>query len=154
MSTVTVIDRLKQHKFFSEFFTPAGVLQFKKYLIVGFTTFGIEYTLFATTYYLLWHNGLLDHDKANTALASNIVGYSITFVYNFLLNRYWSFQSKSDFSKQLFYYAILFGLDLLASCAIVYLLTPLIGPWISKLVAMGAVVSWNFIFYKKIIYKY
>ena len=151
----TIVARLKQNRFFSEFFTESAMKQFQKYLIVGFTTLGIEYSLFAVSYELLRHSAQLKIDDTIKALLANIVGYSISFVYNFLMNRYWSFQSTSSLSKQLLQYGILFGFNLLASCGIIYLFSDIFGliPYISKLLAMGAIVSWNFVFYKKIIYR-
>jgi putative flippase GtrA len=71
------------------------------------------------------------------------------------MNRFWSFKSKTSIKGQLVAYTLLFAFNLLASSAIIYILTDFLGfiPLISKLFAMGAVVSWNFILYKKVIYK-
>jgi len=150
----TLVVRLKEHKFFSEFFTESAMKQFKKYLIVGFTTFGIEYSIFSLSFYLLISNKLFGDDTLRANLAS-VIGYSLSFVYNFMMNRVWSFQSKSNISKQLLSYGILFGFNVLATWGIITLFSDYFGLWqpISKLVAMAAIVCWNFIFYRKIIYK-
>lgn len=139
-------DKLLKHKFFSEFFTPSSLKQFKRYLITGFTSFGIEYTM----YYLLHRILLLDY------LTANVIVYVVIFWINFLLNKFWSFKSQTNFIRQLKLYLVLFIFNLVvANVFIMYLLTDILGidSMLTKVMVMGFVVSWNFILYKKVIYK-
>lgn len=140
-----IILKLKEHKFFSDFFNPKAFAQLARYLLVGFSTVGLEMVnirLF-TEVLGLWY------------MVSNTLAYIISFIFNFFLNRIWSFKSKGDLKFQLGAYGILFIINLFASNGIMYLLTSVWGVYymISKLISIGVIVSWNFILYKKIIYK-
>lgn len=137
--------KLKNHRFFSEFFTKKALAQLTKYLVVGFSTVGLEVLNIRifTEYFGLWY------------LLSNTLAYIISFIFNFFLNRIWSFESKSNLKFQLGAYGILFIFNLFASNGIMYLLTSVIGLYymISKLISIAMIVSWNFVLYKKVIYK-
>lgn len=120
--------------------------QIGKYLISGFTAFGIEYSL-----YLLLIS-LLD---VYYVLASVIV-YSIVFWFSFLINRIWTFKSKGPIHHQLFKYSLLFTFNLIFSnIVLMYLLTDFLGIslYLSPFIKMGFVVCWNFLFYKFVIFK-
>ena len=94
-------------------------------------------------------------DKGNRVLYSNTIAYVVVFWLNFLLNRFWAFNSKEDFKKQIVLYGILFMFNLMVSDGMVYWLhiSLKIHELIAKVLAVGLVVSWNFILYKKVIYK-
>jgi putative flippase GtrA len=145
MGIAAVIEKLKRHKFFSEFLTDKSFTQFKKYLIIGFMSFLLEYMLFLL---------LLQLAKLNYII-SNITVYTVIFWFNFLMNRYWSFKSKDNIGRQLKLYGLLFAFNLLVTTGMIYILSDIAGiiPQISKIIVMGAVVSWNFIIYKKVIYR-
>ena len=137
---------LKSKRYTKNFINAETRNQFKKYLVVGFSSFGLDYGLFAlfvkvfNVYYLY----------------ANIFIYIFVFWFNYILNRCWSFQSKEPLRTQLKKYFLLFIFNLLAANVIlIYFLTDIIGipEMISKILIMGAVVSWNFILYKKVIYK-
>lgn len=120
--------------------------QLLRYLITGFTAFGIEYAL-----YVLLFRGLGIH----YITASTLV-YAVVFWFVFLMNRYWSFQSQGDIRKQLLQYGLLFLFNLLvANVLLMYLLTDIFGvsPYFSPILKMGMIVCWNFLIYKYIIYR-
>ena len=119
--------------------------QFVRYLITGFTGFAIEYLLFRL---------FLDVVGLWYILANSIV-LTIVFWFNFMVNRIWSFKSKSSLKRQVFIYFFLFIFNIGATNGIMYLakISVDMSPAFSKILAMGAVVSWNFVIYKKIIYK-
>ena len=134
--------------------SPKSIGQFLRYLIVGFTSFGIEYTLF-----VLFRNWL-----AISELLVNIGVYTVIFWLNFLLNRHFSFKSKSAFLPQMLSYGVLFAFNLVVGnillfSGIRYLLVMITfeGSWVvhylPKILIMFFIVSWNFILYKKIIYR-
>ena len=140
------VDKLKKHKFWADFFNKKSIGQFKRYLITGFTSFGIEYGLFAllTNYFKVYY------------LVANICIFTVVFWFNYFLNRRWSFKSTQSLKIQLPRYLLLFLFNLLmANIILMYLLTDIIGinKMFSKILIMGAVVSWNFILYKKVIYR-
>ena len=122
------------------------IQQLIRYLVTGFTAFGIEYAMYV---FLLKGIGL------HYILASVIV-YALVFWFYFIVNRIWSFKSKGNISKQLLQYGLLFSFNLVVSnIFIMKLLTDIIGldPLISPFIKMAFVVSWNFLIYKYIIYK-
>ncbi len=119
--------------------------QFKRYVITGLVSFSIEYLLFTLLYKVigLWY------------ILSNTIVYIVIFFFNFTLNRKWAFKSKARLGKQILQYGLLFVFNLLAINGLLYLLSDMAGldPMISKILVMGAVVCWNFVIYKKVIYK-
>jgi putative flippase GtrA len=119
--------------------------QFKRYVITGLASFTLEYLLFFILYRRvgLWY------------ISANAVVYVTIFWFNFLMNRYWSFKSGGSLRRQLMLYCILFVFNLGAITVLMYLLSDVAGitPMISKIAVMGAVVLWNFVLYKKVIYK-
>ncbi|NMB32850.1 MAG: GtrA family protein [Clostridium sp.] len=172
MLTNNLLEKLKKHKFFSEMLTPESLSQMKRYVITGFSGFAIEYLLFNIFYNFIFKrffpagftlaksiiSGIVHYDlKGDTYryLLANAIAYVVVFWFNFLLNRFWSFKSKVNIFKQLRQYGILFFFNLFATSVFLYLLSEKIGiiPEISKILVMGLVVCWNFILYKKVIYK-
>jgi len=119
--------------------------QIRRYLTTGFLSAGSEYMiLFLLTRYIgLWY------------IISNTIALTVGFWISFLLNKYWSFNSRKGMIRQLILYGILFVINLGASNGIVYLLTEKAGFhfMFSKLFAMGMIVMWNFVIYRKVIYK-
>ncbi len=134
--------------------SPKTIGQFLRYLIVGFTSFGVEYTLF-----ILFRKWL-----AVPELIVNIGVYTVIFWLNFLLNRHYSFQSKAAFFPQLLSYGFLFTFNLVIGNILLFsgirhllVLLTFEGSWpalyLPKILIMFFIVSWNFILYKKVIYK-
>jgi putative flippase GtrA len=141
-----MMDGCKQKQFFLEFLNYQALAQFKKYLVIGFLTIILEYSLFfiLNQLYKLWY------------IYANTIAFVIVFWFNFLLNRYWSFQSKAKLGGQLVQYGILFFINMGVSNLLMFVLSDKLNivPIIAKLFVIGVIVSWNFIIYKKIIYKH
>ena len=137
--------KLKKSKYLSQFLTPEFLGQIKRYLITGFSSAAIELSLLY----------VFKDVVALSILVSNSIALTIVFWFNFLMNRIWSFKSKANLKKQLAMYLVLFVFNLFASDLIMYLLTEKLSLQylIAKVFAIGAVVCWNFILYKKVIYK-
>ena len=145
MISDTVMEKLKKTRYLSKIATPEFVGQFSRYLITGFSSAAIELTLLF----------VLRDTAGLTVLAANSIALTIVFWFNFLMNRFWSFKSKADIKRQLVMYLVLFVFNLAASDLIMYLLTVKLSLQylIAKVFAIGAVVCWNFILYRKVIYK-
>jgi len=140
-----ILSIIKNNKYLKDYITEDIIRQFTRYFIVGITSFTIEYSLFFILYHLY---------KLHYIIASSSV-YLIVFWVNFFLNRLWSFKSDKPLGKQIFKYLLLFIFNLIVpNIFLMYLFTDVIGinALISKVLIMGAVVSWNFILYKKFIY--
>jgi len=145
MGDIAVAKKSYLNRIYKFFLGEKSSKQFIRYLIIGFSSFLLEYLLFFTLFKLL---------KVN-ALISNSIAIFIVFWFNFLLNRYWSFESKEKLFKQLIMYLILFAFNITVSNLFIYEASIIINmsPLISKVLIMGAIVIWNFILYKKVIYK-
>lgn len=150
---MTLKERILNTRLAKEFMNPETLGQFIRYFIVGIVGFALEYTLFIILRKILGHEMLV-----------NILVYTVIFWFNFLLNKFFSFKSKKNFKKQLGYYCILFAINLLVGNVLLfsgirYLLVLGFGEgswpvlYLPKILIMFFIVSWNFILYKKIIYK-
>ena len=119
--------------------------QFYRYLLVGGSSFLLEYGLF----YIL-----LELHNVNYLIANSIV-YSTVSAINFALNRLWTFRSTNNLSLQISLYLSLLMFNFIASNVLLYILTGqlLIPPLWSKFCVMVMVVLWNFVLYKKVIYR-
>ncbi|NLW27622.1 MAG: GtrA family protein [Hungateiclostridium saccincola] len=167
-----IINRLKKYKVFSDMLTPETFSQMRRYVITGFSGFAIEYFLFNIFNELIFvkfppggytpaktiaEKFINDSFERTTYryLLANAIAYVVAFWYNFLLNRFWSFKSKVNIFKQLKQYSALFIFNLIIASVLLYLLSDKIGimPKISKILVMGMLVCWNFVLYKKVIYK-
>lgn len=145
MTKSNILEKIKTNKVISEFLTPAAFSQMKRYLITGFSSAAIELTLL----YMLRDVAKLGIIEANS------IALTIVFWFNFLMNRFFSFKSNGSIKKQIIMYGILFVFNLGASDLIMHLLTSSLHLQylLAKVFAIGAVVSWNFVLYKKVIYK-
>jgi putative flippase GtrA len=118
--------------------------QFGRYLLVGGSSFLLEYGLF----YIL-----LELCSINYLIANSIV-YSTVTVINFALNRLWTFRSTKNLRLQISLYLSLIMFNFIASNVMLYILTGQlhIPPLWSKIGVMVMLVLWNFVIYKKGIY--
>ena len=145
MNISNVLSRIKEHSFFSELFTMKALSQFGKYLATGSSAAVLEYSLLIllTEYVGMWY------------IISNSIAYFSGFWLSFLLHRFWSFKSQDPILKQLLLYILLFFINFTLTSLLLYTLTDMMGVYymISKVFVMGSVVLWNFILYKKVIYR-
>jgi putative flippase GtrA len=138
-------NKIQSIRLIKDFMNTEVFAQFKRYVITGVSCFALEYILF----YLLLDVLMV------SALLSNIIALTTVFWVNFFLNRIWSFKSKANLKKQLIQYLALYLFNLCATTGLIYVLSHilLINPKISKILVQCAVVSWNFVLYKKVIYR-
>jgi putative flippase GtrA len=160
--SLSLLEKIKKNKFVQEFLHPDSRKKFYKYLVVGFSSVGLEMGLF------VFFRDVLSLDKT----VGNLIAATIIFLFNFILNRQWAFKAKSNVFVQLSYYTPLYLFNVLIINGLVFnILTkqifyndvlvqiPFTVKQIDikdifiKAVLIGLIVSWNFILYKKIIYK-
>jgi len=131
-------------QFISKHLNNKVIGQATRYVLVGFSSVGLEFLILSICTELLgfWY------------IISNSIAYSVSFLFNFSLNRIWAFKSSANLKKQLFQYTILFLINFILSNIIMFSLTSymLIPYMVSKVFATGAIVCWNFFIYRKIIY--
>lgn len=117
-----------------------------KYLIVGFSSFFVDYSILNIFYYVI-HLGLG---------LSTTVGFFSGFLVSFISNRQWTFghiEEKRNPKKQLVEYIILVLINYLFTYVSIKYLNKLdVQPWISKIAIMGLITVWNYVIFSKIIF--
>jgi putative flippase GtrA len=143
MSDNYILKKLKRFSFLSSMLTENSLKQLIKYIVTGLLAFVTEYAVFTLLLAPL------------SIFIANSVGMFVGFWISFLLNRYWSFQSRDKFFSQLLRYSSLFIINLIISNLLLKVFSDILNiyPEISKLIIMCLVVFWNFFLFKKIIYK-
>jgi putative flippase GtrA len=140
-----VIRKLQENPLFGKYVTEQSLKQFIKYVVTGLLTVVLDYIILfvLTEYYKIWY------------LVSKCSAYVIEFWFNFLLNKYWSFNTRENLGRQLTLYGILFFFNLGVITSLMYLLTDILKFYylLSNLFVIGMVTIWNFFLYKKVIYK-
>lgn len=121
--------------------------QFYRYLIAGLFCAGIEYISFLVTHHSLgW--GLV---RANT------IAYSLAFISSFSFNKFWVFSGRQQLQTQ--YQFIAYGVLALCNYTLGTVLLLhftqawTLPAWLAKGLSMAAIVVWNFLIYKKVIYR-
>ena len=119
--------------------------QFAKYFIVGFTGY-------------LLNLGLLIFAKEvlgiSAVVATAIIGL-LLLVFNFVLNKYWSFKEKTMPHKQVVRYLILVAVNYVFSIVIMYFFHELLkfDYRLVNFATTAIMVAWNFPLYKYWVYK-
>ena len=117
---------------------------FVRYVFVGGTTFVLDFTIL---FFL--------HAKLGLGLAlSTTVAYWFSILYNFLLNRFWTFNAteKGELSKHILLYGILLGFNYLFTVMFVSIVSNFIYFGLAKVLAVGIQISWTYLIYKKYIF--
>jgi putative flippase GtrA len=114
--------------------------------IVGFVSFVVDFSLtYACKEWLHWDKYL-----------ANTIGFLVSSVLNFMLNRIWAFDSKDErVTKQAALFAIATVSGLFLGNGMVYLFADYIGInfYIAKLMSVGIMMIWNFSVNHFIIFK-
>lgn len=119
--------------------------QFAKYFIVGFSGVFLDMgtlILFKETFGL-------------TPVLAVIINQTFLLVYNFSLNKYWTFRNQEIPHKQIARYLTLAGFNYAFAVGAMYLFNHIMK-WDYRLVRLGTIalaVSWNFFLYKYWVYK-
>ena len=85
---------------------------------------------------------------------ANVTAVVVSTVFNFLVNRNVTFKSTSNPLRSLVLYLILFALNTTFSTVAISLLAAHgVYPLVAKVCTMACIVLWNFVLYKKVIFK-
>ncbi len=119
--------------------------EFTKYAVVGFSGFFLDMGL------LIFSKTVLN---MNATISVAII-LCIVMVYNFLLNKYWSFKNHAMPHKQFVRYAILAAWNYIFGVAMMYIFNELLefDYRLVRIAAIGIAVGWNFFLYKYWVYK-
>lgn len=117
---------------------------FVRYLFVGGTTFVIDFSILYV---------LHGHLKLNLG-ASASVSYWVSIIYNFVLNRYWTFDAreKESLARHLSTYLILLIFNYLFTVTFVSIVGAHINYIVAKAIAVGLQMIWTYPVYKKYIF--
>lgn len=117
---------------------------FVRYIIVGGTTFLIDFGL------LFLLHGQLELNLA----ASTSVAYWVSILYNFVLNRYWTFDAgeRKSLARHVTTYFILLIINYLFAVIFVTFVGIIINYIIAKAIAVVIQMSWTYPIYKRYIF--
>jgi putative flippase GtrA len=115
-----------------------------RYIFVGGTTFILDFGLL-----VILHQRI----SINLAVATSIA-YWLSIIYNFILNRQWTFSvgEKEKLRKHLSSYLILLGFNYLFTVVSVSLLSHIMYFGLAKVLAVAAQVTWTYPIYKNVIF--
>lgn len=104
----------------------------------------IELVLFQTFYSVL----------AVDVSLSNIFAVLIATAYNFLVNRTVAFKSSSNLARSIVLYTLLFLVNLtITTVAITAMVNVGVNSILAKILMQACVVCWNFVLYRKVVFK-
>ena len=117
---------------------------FVRYLFVGGTTFVLDFAL------LFFFKLQL---KTSLAVATT-VGYWVSIVYNFYLNRWWTFSAaeKASLRRRALAYAVLLGFNYLFTLGFISAVSHVLYFGVAKAIAVIIQMSWSYFIYKKYIF--
>jgi putative flippase GtrA len=115
-----------------------------RFLISGSVAAGTEYAVF-----------LILHGSGLKLVLANVISFCCGLVVSFLLNKHWVFSHKSNGSRQFAAYTTVALINLLISSAILVVLVNKIHipAFIAKFCVMLLIASWNYVIFKKLIFK-
>lgn len=117
--------------------------RFIKYLIVGGSSALLEVIIFSFLRILSFDLSL-----------ANIVAVATATLYNFFLNRGWSFAAGSKLKRSFLLYLILFFFNLAFSTTAIQVIVSLgFIEVLAKLLTMVLITIWNYVLYRKVIFK-
>ena len=120
-----------------------NIIQFSKYIIIGGTSAICELLLFT----------IFDMLEISIVI-SNISSVIIATIINYLLNKFWAFKSQKASIKSLVLYIALFIFNItFSSQFIVFVSNAGVNGIVAKLISMILITCWNFVLYKKVIFK-
>lgn len=132
---MTVMQESKQSDILSQGF---------RYVIVGVASALFELTVFSALYYIV-------HISAAWASPVSLL---CSTVLNFVLSKNWSFKGSSSMSRSLLLYAVLLCFNsIFTSIATQFLIDIEVPALFAKLSTMCCVVAWNFILYRKLVFR-
>lgn len=117
---------------------------FVRYLLVGGTTFIIDFAILISL-----HGGLSIGIAAATSVA-----YWVSIIYNFTLNRYWTFDvwEKESLQRHITTYFLLLIFNYFFAVIFVSYMSDHINYVIAKAIAVGIQMTWTYPVYKNLIF--
>lgn len=124
------------------------VIQFVLYSLVGISAFALEVFLF----WLAMKIPIRPPELL--VVVANAIAMGITICWNFTLQKLITFKAKGDVRRQLLFFLLLLCFNKVIQSGLLVLAVRLHqDPVITKVVVMTIVVFWNFIIYRKVVFK-
>jgi len=115
-----------------------------RYLLVGGSTALLEIVVFQALFALSGHNVLL----------ANPVAVVVATALNFALNRSWTFASRGHVGRSLLLYVLLFLFNMTFSTTVIAALVGIgLMSVAAKILTMVCITLWNFVLYRKVIFR-
>ncbi|HLZ15024.1 MAG TPA: GtrA family protein [Candidatus Saccharimonadales bacterium] len=118
---------------------------FVRYLVIGGSTFGIDFFLL-----VFLHAAL-----GVRVLVAASISYWTSIVFNFLMNRFWTFDSKdSPLHRHMTFYGLLLAVNYGFTVGFIGLLTHVgVHYTIAKVIAVAIQMIWTYLAYKKVVFR-
>ncbi len=117
------------------------------YTAAGLFAFSAEYITFLILLYGLTFS----------SVASNVISFMVGLCISFILNKFWTFglnNQSQNTKNQASIYALLALFNLVVTSLLIGFFVSIgIPGFVAKIALMGMIVAWNFIVFKKIIFK-
>jgi len=114
-----------------------------RYVLVGCSSFALEFLLF-----VVFHELLIFH-----VVLSNVLAITGSSIFNFSMSRSWTFKSTSSILRSVILYLLLFCWNqFFSSWVIVFLVDLDLSAMIAKIITMAIIVCWNFVLYRKVVF--
>jgi putative flippase GtrA len=115
-----------------------------RYLAVGFSSAAIELVVFI----------VLDVLVGIDVRIATMIALACSTVFNFIMSWSYTFKSASNLMRSLILYLLLFAFNqAFSAIAIVWLLDIGLSSIVAKMVTMACIVLWNFVLYRKVVFK-
>lgn len=123
------------------FLTPS----FLRYLIIGFSTFALEFGLYWAFVNLV----------GMRYIWASISEFPILFAFNFFGHKYFTFQNSHAARKQLVHYVMLVIANGIVSNALLYIFVDFLGIHyiLGKFLTIVLIIMWNFLALGKFVYR-
>lgn len=119
--------------------------KFIRYLIIGFSSFGIQVAF----YWIIFK--MLDRE-----VLSNAIAVFLTMTYNFVLSNYWTFKAgHGNHARKISKYLLLQFLDYIFNVVVFKILVVDLGvnAYLAMIMITGVIICWNFLLYRFWIFK-
>ena len=122
---------------------PSVFAQGVRYVLVGGTSAALELGIF-------WSLTNLAH--VNVSIG-NIIAVFIATVFNFLMNRAWTFNPSSNMLRSAVLYVLIWSINLTFTTTVITIAAAHgFNPTLVKVGTMGTVTLWNFYLFRKVVF--
>ena len=126
--------------------TQTRISEIGRFAVVGTINLGIDLAVFSILYYLLGAH----------ILVANTIAYALATINSYLMNKFWTFASRSDekVTSSEFARFVAFNLGGLAvSNLTVFVFAKIVPAIVAKLGAVGVTFVWNYLTIRRFVFR-